>query len=172
MNTDDLFAKTPESRLLRIKKASRLAQLFIGFCMLLGVYSMLAFVFHWPFFSRDQMRIAVSQGHVYSSPTEIPSAIFALWLVKLGLGIACAVVLFALFQLYARGILFSSRNVLFIRFLGYGLIINWAVDYQMQAQLQDMSLSMTPVFVGLLIIFFAWIMDEGRKIQEEQELTV
>jgi hypothetical protein len=24
----------------------------------------------------------------------------------------------------------------------------------------------------LLIIFVAWIMDEGRKIQEEQELTV
>jgi hypothetical protein len=26
--------------------------------------------------------------------------------------------------------------------------------------------------VGLLIILVAWIMDEGRKIQEEQELTV
>jgi hypothetical protein len=35
-----------------------------------------------------------------------------------------------------------------------------------------MALSTTPVFVGLLIIFVAWIMDEGRKIQEEQALTV
>jgi Protein of unknown function (DUF2975) len=26
--------------------------------------------------------------------------------------------------------------------------------------------------IGILIIFIAWIMDEGRKIQEEQELTV
>ncbi|MEI9863261.1 MAG: DUF2975 domain-containing protein [Limisphaerales bacterium] len=26
--------------------------------------------------------------------------------------------------------------------------------------------------LGLLIILIAWIMDEGRKIQEEQELTV
>jgi hypothetical protein len=25
---------------------------------------------------------------------------------------------------------------------------------------------------GFVIIFAAWIMDEGRKIQEEQELTV
>jgi hypothetical protein len=25
---------------------------------------------------------------------------------------------------------------------------------------------------GLLIVLIAWIMDEGRKIQEEQELTV
>jgi hypothetical protein len=30
---------------------------------------------------------------------------------------------------------------------------------------------MQPV-IGVLIIFIAWIMDEGRKIQEEQELTV
>jgi hypothetical protein len=35
-----------------------------------------------------------------------------------------------------------------------------------------MDLSLTPVFAGLMIIFIAWIMDEGRKIQEEQELTV
>jgi len=25
---------------------------------------------------------------------------------------------------------------------------------------------------GFVILFIAWIMDEGRKIQEEQELTV
>ena len=28
------------------------------------------------------------------------------------------------------------------------------------------------LFPGMFIIFIAWIMDEGRKIQEEQELTV
>jgi len=38
--------------------------------------------------------------------------------------------------------------------------------------LRDMDLSTTPIFGGLFIIFFAWIMDEGRKIQEEQTLTV
>ena len=42
----------------------------------------------------------------------------------------------------------------------------------MQGLLRDMDLSTTPIFGGLFIIFFAWIMDEGRKIQEEQELTV
>jgi hypothetical protein len=35
-----------------------------------------------------------------------------------------------------------------------------------------MDLSVGPVLAGLMIIFIAWIMDEGRKIQEEQELTV
>ena len=28
------------------------------------------------------------------------------------------------------------------------------------------------LFLGLMIVLIAWIMDEGRKIQEEQELTV
>ena len=29
-----------------------------------------------------------------------------------------------------------------------------------------------PILFALLVIFMAWVMDEGRKIQEEQELTV
>jgi hypothetical protein len=29
-----------------------------------------------------------------------------------------------------------------------------------------------PLLAGAVIILIAWIMDEGRKIQEEQELTV
>jgi hypothetical protein len=59
-----------------------------------------------------------------------------------------------------------------LRFLGYYFIVNWAIDSQIQYSLRDMALSTTPIFVGFFIIFFAWIMDEGRKIQEEQELTV
>jgi len=31
---------------------------------------------------------------------------------------------------------------------------------------------LTTLIPGFLILFIAWIMDEGRKIQEEQELTV
>jgi len=42
----------------------------------------------------------------------------------------------------------------------------------MQGELRDMGFSITPLFVVLLVIFAAWIMDEGRKIQEEKELTV
>ena len=42
----------------------------------------------------------------------------------------------------------------------------------MQSSLRDMDLSTTPVLVGLMILFVAWIMDEGRKLQEEQALTV
>jgi len=102
----------------------------------------------------------------------MPQAIFALLLFKIGVGFLSGLALFALFQLYGEGIVFSAKNVRYIRYLGYALILSWGIDYLMQASLHDMALSMTPVLVGFLIIFAAWIMDEGRKIQEEQALTV
>ena len=161
-----------QTRLARISEASFLFQLAIGICFLLSIYWVLAFLFGWPFFSQNVPRFVVSPGHLYASPAEMPRNILALALVKVGLNLAAMATLYALFSLYGRGILFSARNVLYIRFQGYYLIFTFLVDYQTQGALHDMALSDTPLFVGLLIIFVAWIMDEGRKIQEEQELTV
>jgi hypothetical protein len=161
-----------KARLARIRKASVLFRWCIGISILIEVYAVLAFLCGWPFFPQVQARVFVSQGHIYNSPADMPVNILALWLVKEGLGWAALVALYALFSLYSRGILFSARNVLYIRFLGYYLLLTFLLDYQIQAAMHDMALSTTPLFVGLLIIFVAWIMDEGRKIQEEQELTV
>ena len=161
-----------QARLKRIRNASLLIRLFLGFSLLLGVYSVLAFLFGWPFFSQGHAKMAVSHGHVYGSPAEMPPALLAWSLVKTGLDLAGAAGLYALFSLYGRGILFSARNVLYLRFQGYYLILGYIVDYQIKGILRDMDLSMGPVLAGLMIIFVAWIMDEGRKIQEEQELTV
>jgi hypothetical protein len=163
---------TSNARLNRIKTASLVFQSFLGFSFLMGVYWTLSFLFGWPFFFHNKVRIAVSASHIYASPTEMPQAIFALWLVKVGLGLGSGVVLFALFQLYGQGIMFSAKNVRYIRLLGWALIVSWVIDYELQSMLHDMASSLTPVLVGLLIIFAAWIMDEGRKIQEEQALTV
>ena len=76
--------------------------------------------------------------------------------------------LLRLFWLYGRGILFSAKNVTCIRFFGWWLMIDWFIEFQMRSALRDMDISATPLLVGLLVIFAAWIMDEGRKIQEEQ----
>jgi hypothetical protein len=159
-------------RLARIRRASKWFQFFILFSLAVGIYSLIAFLFNWPFFAEYPAKIAVCAGHVYTSPADMPPMVLALCLVKTGLDLAAAVVLFALFGLYARGILFSPQNVRFIRFQGYYLILSFLVDYGIQSTLRDMALSLTPLFIGLLIIFVAWIMDEGRKIQEEQALTV
>jgi len=100
------------------------------------------------------------------------STVLALVMIKIGLGGFCALVLNSLFQLYQHSIIFSSKNVRYIRFLGYYLMMDWLVDFQLQSIARDMHLSCTPLFIGLLLIFIAWIMDKGREIQEEQELTV
>jgi len=67
--------------------------------------------------------------------------------------LAAVAVLCALFGLYRRGILFSARNVLYLRFQGYYLILSYLLDGQIQSTLRDMDLSTTPVFAGLMIIF-------------------
>ena len=81
-------------------------------------------------------------------------------------------VLLRLFWLYSQGIIFSGRNITCIRVQGYCLIIINLIDLEMQQFIHASSVSLTPILYGLLIIFIAWIMDEGRKVQEEQELTV
>ena len=158
-------------RMKRIKKVARAGQLLIGLTLPFSIYLVLAFLFGWHSPASDR-RIVISQSHIYSSPSDMPGEIFSLFLVKVALGIAASVVLFALFRLYGKGILFSAKNILLIRFLGYCAVVDWIIDYLMQSTLREMYLSMSPLFIGLMIIFVAWVMDEGRKIQEEQELTV
>jgi len=165
-------AKSRQARLLRIKNASFIFSVCLWLSFLLGGYWFLGFLFGWPTFGHDIFRMVVSHNHVYSSPSEMPSAIFWLVVVKQSLAFFAGAMLLRLFWLYGNGILFTAKNVNCIRFLGYWLIIDWFIDYQMQSLLRDMDLSTTSIFLGLFIIFFAWIMDEGRKIQEEQELTV
>jgi hypothetical protein len=164
--------RTSQTRLNRIKTASLLFQGVIWLCLIGSVYIYLAFLFGWPPPYHDRLRIVVSHGHIYTSPAEMPPTIYWLLMVRVGLGIFCAGVLLRLFRRFQKGLLFAAQNVTCLRFLGYWLMIDWFIDYQMQGYLKDMDLSTTPVFVGLLIIFIAWIMDEGRKIQEEQALTV
>ena len=161
-----------QARLKRIRNASFLFRLFIGISALFAVYWLLAFLFGWPLFFLAHVKMTVAHGHVYGSPAEMPPALLAWSLVKVGLDLAGAAVLYALFSLYGRGILFSARNVLYLRFQGYYLILVYIIDYQIKGILRDVDLSLGPVLAGLMIIFIAWIMDEGRKIQEEQELTV
>ena len=165
-------AKNLSIRLSRVRNASLAFFTLICIGMILTVHWLLGFIFGWPFFAEDHMRIMASPNHLYSSPKEMPSEIFWLFIVKNLLGFFAGGTMLRLLWLYGKGILFSAKNVSCLRFFGYYCIIDWLVDYQMQSYLHDVNLSITPIFAGFVIIFIAWIMDEGRKIQEEQELTV
>ncbi len=166
------LAKPHLDRLARIRSASLIFSACLWAGVAISVYWLLGFLCGWSGFTHDGFRIVVSPNHVYSSPKDMPPAIFWLFMVKTGLGFFAVGMLLWLFRLYGKGVLFTAKNVNCIRFLGYYLVIEWFIEYQMGGLLRDMNLSTTPVFYGLFVIFFAWIMDEGRKMQEEQELTV
>ena len=99
-----------------------------------------------------------------------------------------------LFSAYARGDLFASNVVRYVRWIGITTVLigignicitlftlqnnGWFRDAFSSAAgiigclemiFLQVVLNLIP---GFVIIFIAWIMDEGRKIQEEQELTV
>jgi hypothetical protein len=104
------------------------------------------------------------------------------------------VLAYKLFSIYARGDLFAADAVRYVRgigvvtfLIGIGEIHRHFVGFLNHADYFVGSLSVKGIlglFIlgflelflnlvpGFVIIFIAWIMDEGRKIQEEQELTV
>jgi len=88
--------------------------------------------------------------------------------------------LYRLFSLYSRGVMFGEANVRYIKWLGYWMIAAWLISMPMQLlqYLQNtnaLSFNFSVdgyFFGGVLVILLAWIMEEGRKLQEEQSLTV
>jgi Protein of unknown function (DUF2975) len=108
-----------------------------------------------------------------------------------GIEIACAIwawFCYKLFNLCAHGDLFTSKVVSYIRRVGYAYFLmaivassQWLLSFYGMNDLSAVNHPYWPVgvlnltsslFPGFLIIFIAWVMDEGRKIREEQELTV
>jgi hypothetical protein len=104
---------------------------------------------------------------------------------------ACAWLCYKLFDLYSHGDLFTPQAVGYIRRIGWVYFLMAVVSFfvQIATVVQHGENIVAPqpssaewgglvmrfvitAFPSFLIIFVAWIMDEGRKIQEEQALTV
>ena len=101
---------------------------------------------------------------------------------------------YRLFFYYAQGDLFTPKVVRYMRWIGITSILLgiWGVSRELSMVVSAGYLKYPPAsgsqimswfqqifyllvfnfLPGFVIIFAAWIMDEGRKIQEEQELTV
>ena len=101
---------------------------------------------------------------------------------------------YKLFSFYARGDLFTPKAVRYMRWIGITSVLVgiWGTYHEMSMDVNANYLKYVPssgreiigwfqqifylaafnLLPGFVIIFVAWIMDEGRKIQEEQELTV
>lgn len=98
-------------------------------------------------------------------------------------------VLRGLFGLYSGGEIFSARNVACYRKLGRTLLY-WAGAVFLNTTLISLaasvgmppgqrhvtvgfgSIELVALFAGAVALVISWVMDEGRRIEEEQALTI
>lgn len=97
--------------------------------------------------------------------------------------------LIKLFRLYERGEIFSLRNVRYLRNIGYALLVGQLIEpfYQFFMGLvltlhnpphhRYAAITLDHANIGillaaLLVILISWIMAEGCKLREEQQLTI
>lgn len=90
--------------------------------------------------------------------------------------------LFRLLGLYAAGTIFSSRNAAWIRWIGVLLLISGSGALSLVISLLMSWSSPTPTlqFVqdvdtlvsGAFLVLLSWVMEEGRRLQVDQEPTI
>jgi heme/copper-type cytochrome/quinol oxidase subunit 4 len=94
-----------------------------------------------------------------------------------------------LFLLYEKGLIFTEQHVRYFRSLGRTLIV-WVGCDVVRNSLLSMVLTLdkapgqriitvglgsadfAAIFVGIVVLIISWVMDEGRKIQEDQALII
>jgi len=110
-------------------------------------------------------------------------------LLPLGVIVYALMRLKTLFLLYERGSIFTGQNVQCFRSLGRALIV-WVGCDIVNRSLLGIVLTLdnppgkrllvigldggdfTGIFVGVAVLIISWVMDEARKIQEEQALII
>jgi Protein of unknown function (DUF2975) len=177
MNAAVVSSQNNQLRLKRIKKVCRVLQ----FCVCIYFFAplfVIAFNLNGVHLANGTISIF---NHAYAKSENIPNAMFVLsgaGLLAYFLGVSAFL---RLLNLYEKGIFFAAANVEQIKKLStcmaaYGLLaivanVIYAGGIVFPLVLLDGQASPWLV-AGAAVYVVAWIMDEGRKIQEEQELTV
>lgn len=110
-------------------------------------------------------------------------------MLPLGVVIYALLRLKNLFMLYEQGSIFTEQNVDCFRSLGRALVV-WVVCDIVNRTLLGIVLTLdnppgkrllvigldggdfTGIFVGVAVLIISWVMDEARKMQEEQALII
>lgn len=177
------------SNLARIQRISR----FFRWLFICGsVGTPFVYILFWGFFN-----VLPGQMIRYSLPADIPRPLplmfrvlaIVISLIPMSVRMFGLRTLIRLFALYAQGQIFTSEHVKCFRRLGYvllfgvgaGVIYNslLTVLFSFAASLQHLRLSLglhsgdiTVLIVGGIVLLISWVMDEGRKLENEQALFV
>jgi Protein of unknown function (DUF2975) len=190
MNTNLIASTTSNVRLKRIKNSSR--SLKVMLLLYLGcLVASQPYFFQFIHKTRDGWTMFAG---TYATFAEIPWCEKSLAFLSVGIFIGAILTGYQLLGLYEQGIIFSARNVRLLRRIGllaisYGvlagfgrtLVFAWyhyigssPSGYFLTGVACDFFalLSSPWIIGGFFVVVISYIMGEGRKLQEEQELTV
>jgi hypothetical protein len=182
MNANETSPKA-NPRLNRIKIVSRIFRVLIGICAMffmleaiLALLNSIAVSSGCKVVPGKSMTVLItfSPHQAYLVPSDMPLPVQFLGSVHLSLLGFGAIILIRLFKLYERGSFFAVGNVRYIKILGLIVVGDGLIQTALEFLPPNKSVHefSNNLALGLLILLIAWVMDEGRKIQEEQELTV
>jgi hypothetical protein len=176
MNANEMIPQT-NWRLNRIRNVIWTVRVLIGLAVVFVTAFNLLFLFSlvgWADFSPGSITIPPFSS--YTSVRAIPVSLLILGFVRAGCFFIGAFILNQLLRSFAGGNLFNPGNIIGIKWLGCLVISDWVVAKFLNAIASRALVigfdDFAKLAIGFLVVLLAWIMDEGRKIQEEQELTV
>ena len=126
--------------------------------------------------------------HTLSSSEKFFGFLIALMPLAVNIFILCFLI--RLFQLYEKCEIFSLKNVQYIKYIGYTLLIGqfivnpideailsatltWRNPHgERMAVISFTGTNLGIVLTALLIILISWIMAEGHKINEDRKYTI
>jgi hypothetical protein len=176
MNANAVSTKA-SSRLTRIKKVSRILKVCVLFYF---VAPLCVIAFNLKSIHSASGMVSIF-NHPYASASDIPKPMYLLCATGTVVYLLGVISFYRLLCLYEKGVIFSKANVSEMKKLGsylagYGILAVAANVIYLGGFVFPWVLLegfVSPwIVVGGAIYIVTWIMDEGRKIQEEQELTV
>jgi Protein of unknown function (DUF2975) len=170
MNGNEISSAPKSFRVDRIQKVVWVIR------MLIGLAAVFAAAFPSIFFSGINNSTNLPPFSWHSSLHTIPAFILTLGLLRAVLFFAGAFFLDKLLRCFAHGNFFTAQNITYVKWLGCLVISDWVVVKFLAAAVSRALVigphDFTKLAVGFLVVLIAWLMDEGRKIQEEQASTV
>ena len=178
------IASKADWRITRIKFVSRLFRVLISiaviFLMLIACFVLVQSIIlclGGRVVPAESMaiHITLAPGEVYDLATGVaglPWMVVVLIAVRLGLIAFGFIALNRLFKLYERGVFFAKGNISCLKIQGWVMAGCGLIQNTLQLFWAHKNISLDRLVIGLLILLIAWVMDEGRKLQEEQELTI
>ncbi len=115
--------------------------------------------------------------------------LFAISLIPVSVAMFGAYTLAKLFKLYENAIVFSAENVKHYRALGF-IAIFWVIAEFIRIPLASLAISLNnppgerfitmglelvdiaTLIIGSIIVLISWVMEEGRRLEDEQAHTI